>query len=166
MYSIPLFAFELTIEALLSGSTALGSIAGNTKQILENFFTDQQGQYNPFVYLDPDDNSATNQLLGVGDGTTTEFTCLWPWGGRLIPIGIVDTAGLLVYANGGLVSSSGYTIYDNTITFATAPAFGVAITATYNYFFLCRFSEDSLEFEKNLDGIWSVKSIKFGSIKT
>lgn len=42
---------------------------------------------------------------------------------------------------------------------------GVPITATFAYSFLCRFTEDALEFEQFMNNLWMLKSCKFQSVR-
>lgn len=73
--AIPLFQFPLW-----DFDYKLGYIPGDfsgtntTMQILINFFMGVQGRGEPFLFLDPYDNTATLQVIGTGDGSTTQFT--------------------------------------------------------------------------------------------
>ena len=68
----------------------------------------------------------TGDSVGTGDGTTTVFTLA---NQNVVP------GSETIYQDGTPVSSSEYTIDDETgtITFNTAPAVGVEITADYTY---------------------------------
>jgi hypothetical protein len=54
----------------------------------------------------------------------------------------------------------------NTLTLATAPASGAAITADFTYGFLCRFLDDQEDFENVMSGLWKVGSLKFRSVRS
>ena len=69
----------------------------------------------------------------------------------------------------GVVQAGGsYSVNANTgqLTFTTAPASGAAVSATYSYYFRCRFFEDSMDFEKFMSQLWAAKSVKFISLKS
>ena len=63
---------------------------------------------------------------------------------------------------------SGFTISTtvlglNGITFSTAPGAGVTIGLDMTYYYYCKFSDDTNTFEKFLDQIWQIQSLKFMS---
>jgi len=39
------------------------------------------------------------------------------------------------------------------------------ISADFSYGFLCRFLEDTLDFEEFMDNLWSLKSLKFRQVR-
>ena len=85
-------------------------------------------------------------------------------GGFTDPVGWV-TALNNVYLN-GVAQSSGFSLTTpNTLTFATAPGAGVAITADFSYAFQCRFLDDQNDFENFTSGLWTVQTLKFRSVK-
>ncbi len=56
---------------------------------------------NPFLYVDPTDNTAVNQVIGSGDGSTTTFTLGRALGGFYEPISYALTASALTEVNYG-----------------------------------------------------------------
>ena len=51
------------------------------------------------------------------------------------------------------------------MTFTTAPASGVTVTADFaKYYFLCHFTADSLTLENFMYQLWQAKEVKFESI--
>jgi hypothetical protein len=74
------------------------------------------------------------------------------------------TAVAAVYLD-GVVTPSGWKVSGNVITFDAAPASGVVISADFSYGFLCRFLEDTLDFEEFMDNLWSLKSLKFRQVR-
>ena len=54
--------------------------------------------------------------------------------------------------------------YGEGVLFNSPPGAGLAITATFTYLFLCRFSDDSIEFENFMYQLWSQKGLKFRSL--
>jgi len=84
---------------------------------------------------------------------------------------LIDAASLSVYANGTLVGS-GYTIQPAdsiapygglVLNFTSAPS--SPVMALFNYYYLCRFSEDSQEFENFMTGLWMCSSLKFEQVR-
>lgn len=62
------------------------------------------------------------------------------------------------------VDPADYTItLPNAVVFDSAPPSGT-ITADFQFFFACRFLEDSLDFEKFADKLWNLQSVSFKSI--
>lgn len=83
----------------------------------------------------------TLEAVGTGDGTTTAFA---------LDKRYIDEATLLVYKDAVLQTlTTHYTFGGNetapTITFVSAPAGAVAITATYDYYHPVRFVSDEIE---------------------
>ena len=65
-----------------------------------------------------------------------------------------------------------YTVTDDagnesgsSLTFDSAPAAGDVITASFSYYWRCRFTEDTTDFTKFVHGMSSVSSLKFMSVK-
>lgn len=51
-----------------------------------------------------------------------------------------------------------------TVHFLVAPPNGVAITASYDYYFVCRFKEDSIDVEEFMYKLYELNSLSFKSI--
>ena len=67
--------------------------------------------------------------------------------------------------NGSVVSSANYSISNGLVTFATAPTSGAALTWTGMFGFLCRFEDDSVDFDQFMSNLWQVESLKFRSVR-
>jgi uncharacterized protein (TIGR02217 family) len=161
LYAFPLWAFELTFE-VLSEEAAIQSY-----QTMVQFFLARRGGFDPFLFQDPSDCQAYGQLLGAGDGATTDFTFLHPWGAALgEPVGYVNVSGINVYLNGSPLAADAWSVaLPSTLVLDTAPGAGVQVSADYGFYFKCRFDDDVVEMENFMDQLWSVKSLKFTSIK-
>ena len=62
------------------------------------------------------------------------------------------------------VDPADYTVtLPNSIVFDSAPGEGT-ITADFQFYFACRFTEDSMDFEKFADKLWNLQSVSFRSI--
>lgn len=127
-------------------------------QALIAFFRARRGAAKGFRFRDPFDDSSNgmtgipgpaDQLIGIGDGTRTQFHLVKHYGGgddpqrRRITRPVAASVGVAV---GGEVQSSGWTLEDGgTIAFAAAPAAGEPVTAGYRFDVPVRFAEDRLE---------------------
>jgi len=188
----PRWQWEVTIDFMRQAGTnqQVASFQGSTYSefaSLAGFFNLRQGAFDSFLYQDPDDNtSATDQAIGTGDGTTAVFQLQRAFGGNVEPIlalnaltnvKVAGTAQTLGTASnqfnvtlwGGTYLSGGATSTDNpgTIRFGSSiiPTAGQAITATFSFYFPCRFDDDALSFEKFMAALYSAKSVKFSSQK-
>ena len=167
----PLYNFELTFPFLRAAPTKL------ELQTLMGIYAMSSGSLGRFLFQNPDDFSVTHTSAGygqttmVGDGTTNAFTIArsigtLPYVAAPDPIGQVITVSG-VYLN-GVLQGSGFTISTtvpglNGITFSTAPGAGVTIGLDMTYYYYCKFSDDTNTFEKFLDQIWQIQSLKFMS---
>ena len=141
-------------------------------QTLQGFFLARQGQYDTFlldlgaVTQNSADSYVTTGAQGVGDGTTTVFTLLRTVGEAAEPVGYVFSADLsAVYVAGVLQDPTSYTFTSpNQLTFNTAPAYGSQITATFRYYFICRFSSDSQDFEEFMANLWTLHELKLTTV--
>jgi hypothetical protein len=55
-------------------------------QALVGFFNARGGSFDDFLFLDPDDNTATANAFGIGDGTTTAYQLLRSYGAFAEPV--------------------------------------------------------------------------------
>jgi len=151
----------------------LGSSGSNTDwQTLMGFYNSVNGSALPFHFNDVNDNSATTQTLGTGNGTTTQFNFVRSLGGFIEPTQDVTQGSVTVYNNGTPVSGSAYTFLTDSnwgftygIQFNTAPVSGHAITATFTYNWPCRFDDDKQDFNQFLSNFWELKKCVFSSLK-
>lgn len=169
----PLWEFELTIDALDS-STANGapqspSFAGAGLQSLQKlmgFFLGCGGGLQPFLYVDPDFNAITSQVIGIGDATATSFVSVRDIGGFTEPVSTVTAISEVTL--GGVVQTAGsdYSLVPpNTIKFASAPGSDVIVRASFTYAFLCRFIEDTMDFDEFMTNLWQLSSLKFRQVR-
>ncbi len=141
-------------------------------QTLMGFFLARQGQYDTFlldlgaVTRNVADDTVTQGPLGVGDGTTTVFTLVRAVGEAVEPVGYVFPADLMsVFVAGVLQDPASYAFAPpNTLTFNTAPAAGSQITASFRYYFICRFAADTQDFEEFMANLWSLHELKLTTV--
>ncbi len=160
-----LYDLTLTFEVLRGDATA-------EIQTLMGFFLARQGQYDTFlldlgaVTRSAADDTVTLGAQGIGDGTTTVFTLVRAVGEAVEPVGYVFPADLAgIYVAGTLQDPASYTFAaPNTLTFNTAPVGGGQITASFRFYFVCRFSADSQDFEEFMANLWTLHELKLTTV--
>ncbi|MGP0058404.1 MAG: DUF2460 domain-containing protein [Beijerinckiaceae bacterium] len=163
LYAYTLYEFELSFDGLASGASYPG-LGTASLQSLMGLFLQVEGQYGTFLYTDPSDGQVMGQGIATGDGTTTAFTFMRTLGGFIEPVSWVSSVAN-VYLN-GVAQAAGWSLTQpNTLVFASAPGAGVTITADFSYAFVCRFLDDVEDFEEFMNGLWTVQSLKFRSVK-
>ena len=160
LQSYPRWEFNLSFS-ILRTSTGFSEM-----QTLAGFFEQQLGQMTAFNYSDPSDNSVTAQAFGTGNGSTTAFQLVRTLGGFVEPIQNLN-GNPSIYINGVLQTlTTNYSIGPTgLVTFVTAPAASTSLTWTGNFYYLCRFMEDVLEFNQFFFQLWDLKKLSFISIK-
>jgi hypothetical protein len=165
LYQNPIWQFELAFGGLASDSASYPGLGAQSLQSLMGLFLQCQGQFGTFLYTDPTDNCATAQIVATGDGATTNFALARALGGFLEPVGWVTSVSQVTI--GGAVQSSGWSLATpNSLVFASAPAAGASIAASFSYAFECRFDDDALDFEEFMANLWAAQSVKFRSVRT
>lgn len=121
------------------------------------FFEARCGRLYGFRFRDPLDHrsclpgvapSATDQLLGHGDGIRTVFPLIKTYASGPAALARPITRPVLSslrVALAGVSQSTGWAFADGAITFATPPGAGVAVTAGYEFDTPVRFDTDSLQ---------------------
>lgn len=159
LQQFPRWEFNLSYEFLedrSAGTTSLKTIMG--------FFMTCQGSFAAWLFKDPDDYLVESGLCGVADGAITSFPFLRSMGGFYEQIGQVDESNTInIYVDGVLQDPGDYTLNGNEFIFDVAPASG-DVTADFQFYFVCRFLEDQLDFEKFMDKLWSLQECDFKSI--
>lgn len=154
----PLWEYKLSYE-VLRARTALTEM-----QQLAAFFCLRGGDFDTWLYSDPDDNTATLASFGTGNGTTTAFQLLRSFGGFTEPVYCLNAAPA-IYKGGVLqVLTTDYTVSTTgVVTFVVAPA--AALTWTGTYYFRCRFLKGMLEFNQFMKQFWELRSLEFVTVK-
>jgi uncharacterized protein (TIGR02217 family) len=147
------YSFKIPFD-YLPGDPAIGT----DYQTLFGFMELQYGQLSTFWFQDKYDYQTTLSNFGTGDGITTTFQLAREQGGASHLIYAPWTAPApIIYIN-GVLQSSGYTISaSGLVTFTAAPGSGLALTATFSYYFVVRFDEDSLEMEQICEPFYQLK---------
>lgn len=168
LMEFPLWSYELDISYLTGDGQITAPISQGISlwQQLVSFLEYVQGAGADWLFLDPFHNTATNQEIAIGDGTTTQFSMIWSL--------VVDGAQELVqnfvsapsiYVNGVLQSPTTYTIDTfGTLTFDTAPPNTYPITWSGQFFYRCHFLDDFWQdLQEDWYQQWSLK-LKFRSV--
>jgi uncharacterized protein (TIGR02217 family) len=157
-FSAPKYTFKLKYDVLRSAA------AYAELQSLVGFFNARQGSYDSFLYTDPTDNTVTAQAFGTGNGVATVFPLYRTYGSNNeLTMNINAITG--IYDNGTpVVEGSGagkYTIDTlGNVTFGTAPVAAHNLTATFSYYYRCRFSKDESNFENFMYNLWSLSELE------
>lgn len=148
----PLWGFTLTYEFLRKGQGV-----AEFEQLL-GFFLARKGQFDSFLFTDPDFNSVTNQQFGVGDGVTTSFQLVRST--NLAFSEPVQNPNVISAINDNGSPAGTYTQSNGLISFSVAPAAGHALTWTGTYYNRCRFEQDVADFSKFMQDLWELKTLK------
>lgn len=114
--------------------------------------------------------SATDQIIGTGDGTTTDFQLVKVYrsGSQSWTRTITKPLdGTVLAAIDGVEQASGWTVDTSTglISFTMAPASGATITAGFEFDVPVRFDTDTLDVTLDLERLGSITSIPLLEIR-
>ncbi len=114
---------------------------------------------------------ATNQPIGTGNGAATQFQLSkrYTSGAQSWTRAITKPViGTVTIALDGTPQASGWSVSTATglVTFTTAPALGVAITAGFEFDVPVRFDTDALDITLDLERLGSITSIPLVEIRT
>ena len=173
-WSYPIYEWTVAWSVLRQGAVS-GQNQTEFAQLL-GFYNDMQGSYDSFLYTDVYDNSVTDQSLGLGTGSKTVFSLIRALGGFEIVSQPLYAPNVVtnVKINGVIQAPANYTVTfwgtgnangPGKIIFNTAPGNGLTVTATFTFYWPCKFQQDGCEFEGSLKGYYAVKKLVFRSIK-
>lgn len=158
LWSYPRYTYSVSFDLLRSAA------AFTELQTLMGFFNLRQGSFDTWLFDDPEDDSVTAQWIGVGDGHTLSFQLVRSYGAWTDPIKDVQVMSNVYLA--GVNQTSGWSVGSTgLLTFTTAPGSGVAITATFSYYWRCRFLADEYEFNLASYQWWECKKLEWISCK-
>lgn len=157
-YAFPRYKYTLSYSVLRQGGSY------NELQQIVGLFNQVGGDFDTFLWTDPDDNATTAQSLGVGDGSNKLFQLVRTWGSYVEPVYDVNGAPAL-YVNGTLKTlTTDYTLSaTGLVTFVTAPTSGQAVTWTGSYYRRVRFSQSAMQTAKFMQALWEAKKVEFES---
>ncbi len=165
LFTWPLYEWELPYS-WLSQEAAIMDF-----QTLSGFFNQMYGQFDTFLFQDPNDNGTivgSPTPFATADGVTTVFQMGRTLGGFIDPIGGINAISRApsIYFNSTL-QSSGYTINNNTgvITFSSAPTTGLVLKADFDYYWRVRMAEDKVDFSNFVNNWWEAKKMYLRSVR-
>ena len=159
--SYPLYEWTLSFNVLRQHSSF------TELEQLQGFFNSMRGQFDTFLFADPEDAVATTQAFGIGDGVSKDFQLARTYGGFTEPVFAPALISDLRKAGVSQSNPGNYTLGANgLIQFGTAPAAGNVLDWTGTFRFRCAFTNDTLELI-NSDGVdlWKTNKISFESVK-
>ena len=162
-YVAPLWSIELNYDVLrmVSPNAELQEIIG--------FFEQCLGEGASFYFEPPTLSPVAAQAIGTGDGSTATFFFAVTIGGYAFTPANVGPVSA-VYLNGIVQASGNYTVNETasapSVTFATMPPSGAAITADFGWYFLCRFDDDSADAEEFMSKLYALQSLKLRTVRS
>lgn len=155
---LPRYLYRLSYEFLRA------SARGSDLQTLVGFYNAHGGPFDTWLYSDPDDSTATDAPFGVGDGATTVFQALRPFGGFSEGVDAFNGTPT-VKVNGSPTGAFTTTAGSGRITFSSAPASGAVLTWSGSFYRRCRFMGDKLDTEKFTSDLYKAGRIEFISVR-
>ena len=151
------------IEFELEWARGAENLPSTTYNYMLGFFMNAGGQFSDFLYFDPNDNQASNQFIGIGDGSTTQFQLVRAIGYGTDIVQNLNGAPTL-YSNSSVIAS-GYTVSSTgIITFGSAPSSGAVLTWSGNFYYRVRFLNADQKFSQFAQQIWNSKSVALRSV--
>ena len=158
LFQVPRYRYTLQYEFLRD------QVAYTELPTLLSFFNQVGGNWDSFLFSDPDDNAVTAQAFGIGDGTTLVFQLVRTLGSFVEPV-YCPQAGASIYVNGTLTGGATVSTATGLVTFTTAPAGGAALTWSGSSYWRCRFDLETLEFSKFMQDLWDAKRVTLITVK-
>lgn len=148
--------WELSCSFTALDHRAVDKIAG--------FFGKVYGATTPFLWKDMEDYKQAGTQFGVGDGTETDFQLLRQWGQGMFYEPVLDpiASSLVVYKDG--IRQAVTLGTDGVVTFATAPAAGVVLSADFHYFWRVSFDK-SITWKIVWFNLYKLNSFKLVSVR-
>ncbi len=155
------------------GFSVLRQYGSNVEyKTLQNFYLARQGRFDSFLFDDINDDTATAEPFGTGDGSTVAFQLIrhFATSGFSEPVynvyGASFSGAPAIYNNAVLQTPAvDYNISaTGLVTFTSAPANGHALTWTGTYRWRVRFSDDSITMREFASLYWEAQQVKFLSV--
>ncbi len=175
----PIWEFTLTYEYLLNDPKFRDENEQTPLEALVGFFLARGGQFDDFLLNESDltgrleDSVYSGQPIGIGDGTSKSFQIVRNIGGFLEAVQNPMNQTAVVYLNGiSKVQGTDYTIANGVVTFTSAPAAGVSITADFIMLHRVRFhtgssrsGKEGLEFSNFYFNLYECKEVQLLSVR-
>lgn len=153
-WSAPIYKYEAVFEILRSNALA-------EWQTLMAFYNSVGGAAQVFKFIDDDDYVATDQEFGPATGLTDDYQLVRTLGGFVEPVYAPTITEITIDD----VATADYTESGGLITFGSTPANGASLKWTGTFAWLCRFDEDSNEFDKFAYQFWNLGRLAFTTEK-
>ena len=157
----PLWLFSLRFDYLQAAGVK------NEYESLQGFILARRGSFEAFLFCDPTDSVCTDMPFGIGNGVQTAFQLTRAFGfhGNFSftePVEHIKTL-TAIKVNGITKSAPGdYTISSTgLVTFTNPPAVDVVLTWSGEFFFRCRFLDDTEDFGQTFPDVWDLQELKF-----
>jgi uncharacterized protein (TIGR02217 family) len=158
-FNYPRYSVTLSFDVLRE------SLAYQELSYVTGFFNARKGSYDSFLFSDPDDHSVTDQGIGVGTGSATQFQLVRAFGGFSEPVYDITGNQSISVGNTPKVEGVDFNISAvGMVTFTSPPAGGQSITWTGSYYRRMRFKQDMAEFSKFMYQLWELRSIEMVSV--
>jgi hypothetical protein len=179
----PLWEFELIYEWLYDDATetwgTLTALPYHQYQALLGFFLQNAGSGKRFALTDPTDNQVTDGALDVTTVAGTKYSQIVRNLGGFNESVLQVNGALQIKVGGALKVAGTDYVWDPTligftgpgvswdgqyITWITDPGAG-AVTATFAFYFVCRFKNDNTDFEKFAKSLWLNNKVQLRSTR-
>lgn len=144
----PMYSLKMSFEFLRSAAAyaELQSIVG--------LFLRHKGAGDSFLLLDANDNTAMNQVFGVGNGSQTVYQLTSAWGGLVQPVCNIQT--LTALHVDGVAQPYHFLGPGGILTFISPPPAGAVLTWSGTYYYRTRFADDTLSPKQLWADIWEL----------
>lgn len=157
MWVYPKWHFKLSYEFLRDDGTMQGEL-----QQLIGFFLARRGDFDTWLYRDPEECRAVNQVIALGDGVTKEFQLVRNFAGLIEPVFGIKVKPTILVA--GAAAEFDFNTW-GLITFTDPPPDHAQIVATFDYYYRVRFKNSMMELNQFVKSLWSAKTVEFASVK-
>jgi uncharacterized protein (TIGR02217 family) len=174
----PTWNFEFDMDSIAGNEAAATTVISG----FLGLFMACAGSNGLFLFTDPQDysvsysnscmadvsTSSTTPYALTGNGVSTKFQLARNFGGIVGATDFIQNlnGSITVKVNGTLTSAS--VSSTGVVTFSTAPANGATLQWAGNFYFLCRFDDDTIDATRifttnNGIDLWDFNSIKYSS---
>ena len=120
-----------------------------------------KGNYEPFLWLDPEDYEEKGvQLPMISPGV---YQAVMRIGGYAEPVDYIEN--VTVYIDGAKQSSGVYSVVNGMIKFSISPSASSKVTADYTYYWKVRFTQDEMEIQNIFVNLNDSKTFKMVSAR-
>ena len=154
LMSSPVYTFKLKYEFLRGASR-------QELQTLFGFFLARRGSFDNFLYSYSDDCSVTDQIIGVANGSQTNFQLVRGFSSDFAEAVQNINQVVNIKVNGQVMAlGRDYTISaTGLVMFSAAPNAG-AVTWSGTYYYRARFTQDALPFTSLMQFMYELKSLE------